>query len=389
MRNHYLIWLTLIFSFGNNYAQSDSAVNRKFELYSANYFHIGSTHFPIKLYSTLLNGGYINEKLKGEFNNKNELLRMGGEAQSDICIKIPSMKKVDYCYIGFRQLFTFGGRYHQSLFQFIFDGNQELDFVNLSKSAFHNRNFQLLQFGIIKNNISVGLSIGNVLSENTLTFNSSDFIEFNNNYTWNVYLSPSFSSISNNKNLFKKNGQVFSMDGRIIKHLNPQLDFEMGVQNLGVLHYSNEALFKQIDTNFVFEGFSFEQILNLNETIENVSNISTIDNSQNTSFKLTPYSVWGITNYVIDSYTYSLSFFYRHDSQFIPRFNFMVSKQIKSKLSLSSNIAYGGFTQFQWGARLLYSYQNRSFGINYMNITSFLTSWSKSFGVRLNFNIRL
>ena len=120
MRNHYLIWLTLIFSFGNNCAQSDSAVNRKFELYSANYFHIGSTHFPIKLYSTLLNGGYINEKLKGEFNNKNELLRMGGEAQSDICIKIPSMKKVDYSYIGFRQLFTFGGRYHQSLFQFIF-----------------------------------------------------------------------------------------------------------------------------------------------------------------------------------------------------------------------------------------------------------------------------
>ena len=95
MRNHYLIWLTLIFSFGNNYAQSDSAVNRKFELYSANYFHIGSTHFPIKLYSTLLNGGYINEKLKGEFNNKDELLRMGGEAQSDICIKIPSMKKID------------------------------------------------------------------------------------------------------------------------------------------------------------------------------------------------------------------------------------------------------------------------------------------------------
>ena len=293
----------MIFSFGNNYALSDSAVNRKFELYSANYFHIGSTHFPIKLYSTLLNGGYINEKLKGEFNNKNELLRMGGEAQSDIGIKIPSMKKVDYSYIGFRQLFTFGGRYHQSLFQFIFDGNQELDFVNLSKSAFHNRNFQLLQFGIIKNNISIGLSIGNVLSQNTLTFNSSDFIEFNNNYTWNVHLSPSFSSISNNKNLFKKNGQVFSMDGRIIKHLNPQLDFEMGVQNLGVLHYSNEALFKQIDTNFVFEGFSFEQILNLNETIEHISNTSTIDNNQNTSFKLTPYSVWGITNYVIDSYT--------------------------------------------------------------------------------------
>ncbi len=67
----------------------------------------------------------------------------------------------------------------------------------------------------------------------------------------------------------------------------------------------------------------------------------------------------------------------------------MVSKQIKSKLSLSSNIAYGGFTQFQWGARLLYSYQNRSFGINYMNITSFLPSWSKSVGVGLNFNIRL
>ena len=389
MRNHYLIWLTLIFSFANNYAQSDSAVNRKFELYSANYFHIGSTHFPIKLYSTLLKGGHINKKLKGEFNNKNELLRMGGEAESDICIKIPSMKKVDHCYIGFRQLFTFGGRYHQSLFQFIFDGNQELDFVNLGKTAFHNRNFQLLQFGIIKNNISLGLSIGNVLSENRLTFNSSDFIEFNNNYTWNVHLSPSLSSISNNKNLFKKNGQVFSMDGRIIKHLNPQLNFEIGVQNLGVLHYSNEALFKQIDTNFIFEGFSFEQILNLNETIEHISNTSSIDNSQNSALRLTPYSVWGILNYAVDTYTYSLSIFYRHDSQFIPRFNFMISKQIKSKLSLSSNIAYGGFTRFQWGARLLYIYKNHSFGINYMNITSFLPSWSKSFGVGLNFNIRL
>ena len=39
--------------------------------------------------------------------------------------------------------------------------------------------------------------------------------------------------------------------------------------------------------------------------------------------------------------------------------------------------------------RLLYNYKNHSFGINYMNITSFLPSWSKSFGVGLNFNIRL
>ena len=153
----------------------------------------------------------------------------------------------------------------------------------------------------------------------------------------------------------------------------------MGVQNLGVLHYSNEALFKQIDTNFIFEGFNFEQILNVNETIEHISNTSATDYRQNTPFKITPYSVWGITNYAINTYTYSLSFFYRHDSQFIPRFNFMISKQINSKLNLSSNITYGGFTRFQWGARLLYSYKNHSFGINCMNITSFLPSWSKSF----------
>ena len=389
MRIHFIIWLTLLLSFENNHAQSDTAINREFELYSENYFHIGSTHFPIKLYSTLLNGGYINETLKGEFSNRNEMLRMGGETQADIHIKIPSLNKVDYYYIGLRQLYTFGGRYHPSLFQFIFDGNHELDFVDLGKAAFHNRNFQLLQFGIIKNNISVGLSIGNVLSENTLAFNSSDFIEFNNNYTWNVHLSPSFSSISNSKNLFDKNGQVFSIEGKIKKYLHPKLNVEMGVQNLGVLHYSNEALFKQIDTNFIFEGFSFDQILNLNETIEYISNTSVIDDSQTSSFKLTPYSVWGITNYALGTYTYSLSFFYRHDSQFVPRINFMVSKQIKSKLSLSSNIAYGGFTRFQWGARLLYSYKNHSFGINCMNITSFLPSWSKSFGVGLNFNAKL
>ena len=389
MRIHFIIWLTLLLSFENNHAQSDTAINREFELYSENYFHIGSTHFPIKLYSTLLNGGYINETLKGEFSNRNEILRMGGETQADIHIKIPNLNKVDYYYIGLRQLYTFGGRYHPSLFQFIFDGNHELDFVDLGKAAFHNRNFQLLQFGIIKNNISIGLSIGNVLSENTLAFNSSDFIEFNNNYTWNVQLSPSFSSISNNKNLFDKNGQVFSIEGKIKKYLHPKLNVEMGVQNLGVLHYSNEALFKQIDTNFIFEGFSFDQILNLNETIAHISNTSATDNIQNNPIKLTPYTVWGIANYTLDTYTYSLSFFYRHDSQFIPRINFMVSKQIKSKLSLSSNIAYGGFTRFQWGARLLYSHKKHSFGINCMNITSFLPSWSKSFGVGLNFNIKL
>ena len=389
MRIQFIIWFTLLLSFKNNHAQTDTTVNRAFELYSDNYFHIGSTHFPIKLYSTFLNGGYINETLKGEFSNRNEMLRMGGETQADIHIKIPSLKKVDYYYIGLRQLYTFGGRYHPSLFQFIFDGNHELDFVDLGKAAFHNRNFQLLQFGIIKNNISVGLTIGNVLSENTLTFNSSDFIEFNNNYTWNVHLSPSFSSISNSKNLFDKNGQVFSIEGKIKKYLNPKLNVEMGVQNLGVLHYSNEALFKQIDTNFIFEGFSFDQILNLNETIEYISDRSVIDDSQTSTFKLTPYSVWGITNYALGTYTYSLSFFYRYDSQFIPRINFMVSKQIKSKLSLSSNIAYGGFTRFQWGARLLYSFKNHSFGINCMNVTSFLPSWSKSFGVGLNFNAKL
>ena len=96
MRIQYLIWLTLILNFENYHAQSDTSLNRELELYSANYFHIGSTHFPVRLYSTLLNGGYINEKLKGESNNENKLLRAGGEAQADICIKIPSLKKVDY-----------------------------------------------------------------------------------------------------------------------------------------------------------------------------------------------------------------------------------------------------------------------------------------------------
>ena len=67
----------------------------------------------------------------------------------------------------------------------------------------------------------------------------------------------------------------------------------------------------------------------------------------------------------------------------------MVSKQIKSKLSLSTNISYGGFTRFQWGAKLLYNYKNHSFGINCMNVMSFLPSWSKSFGVGLNFNTKL
>ena len=71
---------------------------------------------------------------------------MGG-AQANICFKIPSFKKVEYYYVGLRQLFTFGSKYHPSLFQFLFNGNNELDFVNLGKTAFHSRNFQLLQFG--------------------------------------------------------------------------------------------------------------------------------------------------------------------------------------------------------------------------------------------------
>ena len=87
MRIQYLICVTLLLCFKNNHAQLDTTIQREFNMYSTNYFHIGSTHFPIGFYSTLLNGGFINDRLKGEFKTKDECLRMGGEAQTDICIE--------------------------------------------------------------------------------------------------------------------------------------------------------------------------------------------------------------------------------------------------------------------------------------------------------------
>ncbi len=389
MKIQLLIPLILLVSLDYCNAQQDTSTNKKNKIYTDNYFNIGSTHFPVAFYNTFLNGGHLTDKLKGNLNNNNRILRTGGESQIKLGVLIHSEKNVDYFYVDLIQLFTFGGKYHQSLFNFIFSGNNDLALIKLNNTAFHYRNFQLLNIGFNKDNYSFGFVLGNVISENNIKFNTSDFIEFHDNYIWNAQISPSLITVPNTNNLVLKNGQVFGIDGKIKQEFNQHLNFEIGVENLGLIHYSNDALFTQIDTNFTFEGFSFDQILNFNETIEDISS-STIKYAELESpINLTPYSIWGITNYEFKKLTYSLSFFYRHNSQFMPRFNLILSKKISSTLSLSGNIAYGGYTQFQWGTKLLCDYKKYNLGIQIMNVTGFLSSWSKSFGLGLNFNLKL
>ena len=90
-------------------------------------------------------------------------------------------------YFSIQNKTSIAGKYSQGLYDLIFRGNEELNQqIPLGNTGFHSRNHQLINFGKYYKKFSLGLVIGNILQEYNGSFEENDFINFSDNYKWNL-----------------------------------------------------------------------------------------------------------------------------------------------------------------------------------------------------------
>ena len=391
MKNWSLILSLVLFNsaLGNISDLEDSLKNNKIiKLTSNNICSINSTHLPINFFSKVYRGGKLEENDKGSINNHNRINYSGFELDLSTGIKILNTKNSGW-YITIQHLNTSGAKYPQGLFNLVFVGNKGLEEnLSIEKTKFHYRKHQIIHLGLIKKNYNVGLSLGSILNEYQGHFSQDDEISLNSIYNWEINANPNVLVLQNTENTFIKNGNSIGIDFQYRNEFslksNKKINYNIGIENFGLMSLHSNLDKYEIDTSFNFTGFSFNEITNIDTTLNNLSNnVSSKKNINKKEVLLNPFIFFGQLNYHLKNSNFIAGVFYRHNSQYIPKTYIGIQKNIKPFLNLGTNISYGGYNQFQLGALCNLKYQKLNINLNLYNLFGVIPNFGKSFGFNL------
>lgn len=361
------------------------------ELTSSSKISIGSTHLPINFFRKIYYGGFINEKDKGKINPINSLQRSGLEIDINVGLKFFLNKKEGW-YINYQIIITNGLQYNQGIYDAIFRGNIDVnETIFLNKTSFHSRNHQLFQFGKFNENISYGITVGNILQEINGHFGPNDFINFTNPYEWDIITSPNVISIQNTKNIIKKNGNSIGLNLKISKNIAPfeNLKYNFEIKNLGWVYLYNNIEKVNFDTALSYSGLSLDQISSLNDSNNIFNNIFSKQPFSKNMSLVTPFEF--NSNIILNKnkIEYYSGFYYRHNSQYFPKIYCGLKIKNNNKLNFGSILSYGGYNKFQIGFNS--EYQIKNFGANLIlqNFLGLIPSFGESFGIFLNLSWKI
>ena len=369
---------------------TDSLQKKLVRIYSNNYTSINSTHLPLNFFKKILRGGLINEKDLGSTQNLNETNTSGFELDLSLGFKILNSKTNSGWYLKFQNINTGGVKYAQNLFNCVFIGNKNISSpVKLGNTSFHLRNHQLFHVGLIKNNLSVGLSIGNINSEYQGSFSENSFFNLSSPYLWEIAIQPRFLFLEDRQKSLLKNGNSFGIDFEYSNYnknaISEKLNYSIGINNLGVMLFHDSYNIYEFDTSFTFQGFNIEEILNFDSTILNLYETIEPSASGKNELQISPFHIFSEFSYHFKKIKLITAVEYRHKSQYIPKINLGLEKKINNNFRIGNTISYGGFNKFQWGANINYSVKELKMYLMFNNIIGFVPSLGKSFGINLGF----
>tara|TARA_B100001287_G_scaffold53769_1_gene42395 strand:- start:2134 stop:3327 length:1194 start_codon:yes stop_codon:yes gene_type:complete len=383
---------TIKISLGFAPINKDSLQNKLVSIYSNNYTSINSTHLPLSFFKKIFKGGVINEKDLGSTQNLNKTNTSGFELDLSVGFKILNSETNNGWYLKFQNLNTGGVKYAQNLFNCVFIGNKNISSpVKLGNTSFHLRNHQLFHVGLIKKNLSVGLSIGNINSEYQGSFSENSFFNPSSPYLWEISIQPRFLFLENRPKSLLKNGNSFGIDLEFSNcnknAVSEKLNYSIGINNLGVMLFHDSYKRYEFDTTFTFQGFSFEEILNFDSTI--LSLYETIEPSleEKNELQISPFHIFSEFSYHFKDFKLITALNYRHKSQYIPKIHLGLEKKLNNNFAIGNSISYGGFNKFQWGTNINYSINKLKINLIFNNIVGFAPSLGKSFGINLGFTL--
>ena len=390
MKKWFIILMVIIFkcSLASNFEIEDSTKFRTSKvIFSESRINIGSNHLPISFFSKFINGGEITEKDKGSLDYINSINISGFEFDNSYGIKFNCKDKVGW-YFKYQHLTTGAAKYSQGLYNLIFDGNQSInEFIDLSQTAFHFRKHQIIHFGFFKKKISFGLAVGNILNEYQGNLADGDFILFKNPYMWEITSSPNILVLNNKPNSIFKNGNSIGLDfkfrGDIMKNKSKYLSYNIDIQNLGLMYLHNEFGQLDNDTSFIYSGLSIEEIINFETTLDNLNNSISPNYNLENIIQISPFTLKGELNLELEKTNLSSGIFHRFSSNYRPRIFIGLDKQVNKKISLGTNISYGGYNQIQLVGKLKIEFKKSNFQFNLLNVPALIPTLGKSLGLNL------
>jgi len=381
---------TIKISLGFAPINTDSLQKKLVSVYSKNYSSINSTHLPLNFFKKIFRGGLINEKDLGNTINSNKTNTSGFELDLSLGVKILNSENNNGWYLKFQNLNTGGLKYDQNLFNSVFIGNTNISSsIELGNTSFHLRNHQLFHIGLIKNNLNIGLSFGNINSEYQGSFSKNSFVHLSSPYLWEIAIQPRFLFLENRPKSLLKNGNSFGIDLEFSNYnknaASKKLIYSFGINNLGVMLFHDSYNIYEFDTSFTFQGFNIEEILNFDSTIINL--YETIEPSVDgkNELQVSPFHIFSEFSYHFKNIKLITAVDYRYKSQYIPKINLGLEKKINNSLAIENTVSYGGFNKFQWGANINYSIKELKVNLMFNNIVGFVPSLGKSFGINLGF----
>ena len=294
-------------------------------------------------------------------------------------------------YFSIQNKTSIAGKYSQGLYDLIFRGNEELNQqIPLGNTGFHSRNHQLINFGKYYKKFSLGLVIGNILQEYNGSFEENDFINFSDNYKWNLVVNPNISFARNTSNIFKKNGNSLGLNFSYKDKLkNKNFSYELGIKNLGLLLLHSNIETINYDTSFSYSGLSFDQLTNITNLSSEISNGFEPYFSSNRIISTTPFEIKFNMVHSINNLELYAGGFHRHNSQYLPKSYMGFNYKSQKKLIYGSHLSYGGYNKFQWGLNTTYLTEKVNAQIIVQNWLGLIPPLGRSFGILLNLNWKI
>ena len=390
MKKWFIIWIIFTFksSLALNIVTDDSLKNKALKvIFLESQINIGSNHLPISFYSKFINGGEIVKKDKGSLENRNQINTSGFEFDNSYGIKFNRKDKMGW-YVKYQHLSTGGAKYPQGLYNLIFDGNQSIsESIDLTQTAFHFRKHQIIHFGFLKNKLSLGLALGNILNEYQGSLGDGDYISFQNPYIWEVSSNPNIFLLNNRTNRLFKNGNSIGLDfkykGDILKNNSSYFGYIFEIQNLGIMYFHDEFSQLNNDTSFTYSGLSIEEIINFETTLDNLNNTISPNYNLENILQMSPFTLKGELNLQLEKTKLSAGIFHRFNSNYIPKTFVGIDKQVNNKINIGTNISYGGYNQLQLIGKLKINIKKSQFQLSLLNVPALIPSLGKSLGLNL------
>jgi hypothetical protein len=337
----------------------------------ANY-NIGSTALTNGFINSFYKGGFINDAQKNRVENKlKSINQLGGDANAGIYYlqKLDTFlhKKTVAWFVSVKNRQHANAAFSRDLFNVAFYGNssyrgQTADFSGFDLNIVQ---YQQFQAGLIGDRFGVGLSVYNgqqflLLKAKTAQMYTSPFgeyIDFNTSYSMIV-------SDTKHTNPGAMNGIGTGLDlyGRMPVEMRNGLkgDLEVGLTDLGFIHWNNQTNHYKNDTLYHFDGFAIKNAFQLADTSIHYTAKSVLNAkaSQQTAYashlpatldvKFVPLGI---------HYQWVLGIRYRFSSDYKPYGYAQFRYHFGTRFSATAEIGYGGYANLQSGLTLQASFK--------------------------------